>query len=586
VETPGGDVSALLLAEAGEPASAYARRVANDLDRAQALLQRLTGRRPVAFAYPFGDWGATAAPGMADTLRQVLETRVELAFDQDGQDVWRPALPGDDRLRLHRLEVADWSGAELLAVLEEGAARGAEVYDERGLGYRYSELELELARARTSCVASPNTPIRERKDLNGERLVALTFNGGPSFHTAAALDILERYDVPATFFVRGAQVEGRERLLRRMLVEGNEIANGTLDGRDLADADDDTVAQQIDDTSEAIRDATGDDPCLVRPPFGSDAERVAEIADDRGLTTALWSVDPSDYLAESGWEVASRVLTSVQPGDVVVLHDGGGGRRDITTDALPTIVTGLQARGYRLVTVSELLAWKADEPECSGCGAPAGIDDAPMLARHVVSADGGGSPGAITQPSGRPGGSPAPQGTASGGRPGGGPAAGGGGGGASGGGSGGGGGTPYPSEPPLVVDGPQSPTEPPPSGAGSGGAAPQAPPSSAGGGGSQPGSGSEGGGGTGGGSGGSGSGGGGGSGGGSGGSSGEEPGSAPGEEDGGDSGTPPGHGGTPPGQGGTPPGQGGSGSGQGSAPPGHGGTPPGQGGTPPGQGKD
>jgi peptidoglycan/xylan/chitin deacetylase (PgdA/CDA1 family) len=220
VEAGGWAGSALVSPEPGEQLTAYARRVAADLDRAQGLLAGLTGRQPVAFAYPFGDWGEEAPRGVADALRRLLEERVELAFDQDGQETWRPALPGDDRLRLHRLEVANWSGEELLDVLEAGAERAEAVYEERGLGYRYSEEELAIARARTVCPEPTAEPVRSRA-TGGERLVALTFNGGPSGFTGDVLDVAARYDVPLTFFVSGEQVEGHERLLRRMLVEGS-----------------------------------------------------------------------------------------------------------------------------------------------------------------------------------------------------------------------------------------------------------------------------------------------------------------------------------------------------------------------------
>jgi peptidoglycan/xylan/chitin deacetylase (PgdA/CDA1 family) len=589
VETARGNVSALVQPEAGESVGLYARRVAGDLDRTQALVERLTGRRPVAFAYPFGDWGATAVPRVADALREVLEGRMQLAFDQDGQDVWRPALPGDDRLRLHRLEVANWSGTELLAVLEAGAARAADVYEERGLGYRYSELELQLARARTSCGEPSNAPIHERSDLRSERLVALTFNGGPSAYTAAVLDVLERYDVTATFFVRGSQVVGHEQLLRRMLVEGNEIANGTLDGIDLVSAGDAEVAEQIDDTSESIHNATGDDPCLVRPPFGRDAVRVASIAAERGLATALWSVDPVDYLANSGAEVAGHVLSRVEPGDVVVLHDGGDDRRGVTIDALPAIAEGLLAHGYRFVTVSELLAWEEAPPPCESCATPTKAQDDALLATRVTAVDGAAQSGSVSQAAVHPSGNPGQENAGSGGGTGDGRPAGGSGSGNFGGGAGSGeeaataapepapaaNDPPAPAEPPGDGSGPDggdstSPA-PPPSGGGTGGgdtggggSTSPAPPASGGGGG-----GSDGGGGNPGES--------------SGGGASSDGGS--GGDDAG-SGTPPGHGGTPPGHGGTPPGQSGTASDQTSTPPGQDGTPPGQGGTPPGQGKD
>ena len=112
--------SALTTPPAGETLTQYRRRIAADLDRAQRSLGN-----PLAFAYPFGDWGEQAPPGVAQVLRAVLRKRFLVAFDQDGQSTWRPAIPGDDRLRIHRLEVSDWTPAALLARLRVGAQRSA-----------------------------------------------------------------------------------------------------------------------------------------------------------------------------------------------------------------------------------------------------------------------------------------------------------------------------------------------------------------------------------------------------------------------------------------------------------------------------
>jgi peptidoglycan/xylan/chitin deacetylase (PgdA/CDA1 family) len=112
--------SALATPHAGETLSHYRRRISRDLDRAQRSLGH-----PIAFAYPFGDWGEEAPAGAARVLRGVLRKRFQLAFDQDGQSSWRTALPGDDRMRIHRLEVSDWPPAALLARLRVGSRRSA-----------------------------------------------------------------------------------------------------------------------------------------------------------------------------------------------------------------------------------------------------------------------------------------------------------------------------------------------------------------------------------------------------------------------------------------------------------------------------
>jgi poly-beta-1,6-N-acetyl-D-glucosamine N-deacetylase len=112
--------SALATPRAGESLWHYRWRISRDLDRAQRNLGH-----PIAFAYPFGDWGEEAPARVARVLRGVLQKRFLLAFDQDGQSSWRPALPGDDRLRVHRLEVSDWTPMALLDRLRAGSRRAA-----------------------------------------------------------------------------------------------------------------------------------------------------------------------------------------------------------------------------------------------------------------------------------------------------------------------------------------------------------------------------------------------------------------------------------------------------------------------------
>jgi peptidoglycan/xylan/chitin deacetylase (PgdA/CDA1 family) len=344
--------SALVDRHPGESLDAYRARVAEDLDRDTKRLRASGTDEPVAFAYPYGDWGSRVEPEVARALADVLRSRFDVAFDQDEQDTWRPALPGDDSLRLHRLQVENWSGSELLVHLAEGAERSRAVYAERGLGYRYTELELVEAAKRVACPAPSATVVRSVAAAKPS--VALTFSDGPSGATPRILDILERHDAVGTFFVLGSEVASREGILRRMLVEGNEIANGTFTHPDLGKRSEKVIRRQLASTTGAIQRAVPVRPCFVRPPFGSGAERVAEVAQELGLSTVLWSVDPRDYRARSARRIVERVTSEATPGAVVLLHDGD--TRERTIDALPRIISELRDRGYRLVTLSELAA--------------------------------------------------------------------------------------------------------------------------------------------------------------------------------------------------------------------------------------
>lgn len=199
--------------------------------------------------------------------------------------------------------------------------------------------------------AGPAGPV-SRGEGSGRR-VALTFDDGPSAQTIAVLDILRAHGARATFFVIGSQVAGRAAVLERMLTEGHAIANHTWGHDRLASA------ASLDATSRAIREATGFEPCTFRPPAGVLDERLVADAHALGMTTVMWDVDPHDWLNPSPKEIEARVAAGVRPGSIVLLHDGGG-ERDATIAALPGILTMLDRRGYRAVTVPQLLGQPAE----------------------------------------------------------------------------------------------------------------------------------------------------------------------------------------------------------------------------------
>lgn len=113
-------MSALVTPNRFESAANYTTRLSSDLRRNDRLLARHGGGAREAFAYPFGDWGERSTPAARSALHRVLAARFAVAFDQDEQETWRPALPGDDRLHVHRLSVEDWTAAQFLARLERG----------------------------------------------------------------------------------------------------------------------------------------------------------------------------------------------------------------------------------------------------------------------------------------------------------------------------------------------------------------------------------------------------------------------------------------------------------------------------------
>jgi peptidoglycan/xylan/chitin deacetylase (PgdA/CDA1 family) len=186
---------------------------------------------------------------------------------------------------------------------------------------------------------------------NGPRdrkVVALTFDDGPSDYTPGFLDVLRRERVPGTFFEIGQEIGGREATMRRILREGDEIGNHTSHHTEYP-----TYAD-IAPTTSLIESATHFRPCLFRPPGGAvDSSVIAAAAAD-GMRTVTWDVDPADWTNPGSAAIYSRVVGAARPGSIVLMHDGGGDRSG-TLAALPGIIDTLRARGYRFATVTELL---------------------------------------------------------------------------------------------------------------------------------------------------------------------------------------------------------------------------------------
>jgi peptidoglycan/xylan/chitin deacetylase (PgdA/CDA1 family) len=188
-------------------------------------------------------------------------------------------------------------------------------------------------------------------DTNGpreRRVVALTFDDGPSEYTPAFLDVLREKHVDGTFFEIGQEMPGREDVMRRILREGSEIGNHTMHHVELPGY------SELAEDSALVESSTHFRPCLFRPPGGAVDSAVISTAAELGMRTITWDVDPADWTNPGSGAVYSRVVDATGPGSIVLMHDGGGDRAG-TLAALPEIIDTLRARGYRFATVSGLL---------------------------------------------------------------------------------------------------------------------------------------------------------------------------------------------------------------------------------------
>jgi peptidoglycan/xylan/chitin deacetylase (PgdA/CDA1 family) len=183
---------------------------------------------------------------------------------------------------------------------------------------------------------------RERK------LVALTFDDGPSEYTDDFLAVLREKGVHGTFFQIGQEMPGREEVMRQILAEGNELADHTMNHVEFPGYD------QIGGAAARIRAYTHFQPCLFRPPGGAVNAGVVATAGSLGMRTVNWDVDPRDWSLPGTGAIYSTIVSQARNGSIVLMHDGGGPRGE-TLAALPRIIDALRARGFGFATVSELL---------------------------------------------------------------------------------------------------------------------------------------------------------------------------------------------------------------------------------------
>jgi Predicted xylanase/chitin deacetylase len=185
----------------------------------------------------------------------------------------------------------------------------------------------------------------------GRKRIAIGFDDGPSDYTPGVLRVLRNFDSHATFFEIGQETPGRSAIMKKILRQGNEIGNHSLHHET------DPSSGSLHETDRLIRRATGFRPCDFRPPDGSVNSSLISRAHAEHLVTVTWNVDPRDWATPGVSAIASNVIQNAHNGSIVVMHDGGGNRSE-TIAALPAILSHFRHRGYKFVTVAELLGHK------------------------------------------------------------------------------------------------------------------------------------------------------------------------------------------------------------------------------------
>ncbi len=194
---------------------------------------------------------------------------------------------------------------------------------------------------------SKHIRITER-DITGKKLVALTFDDGPSSATTPSLlDTLKNRDVPATFFMLGYMARSNPEIVKRIKAEGHDIASHTMYHQNLIRITPAAVQSDINEANSVFQDILGHSPEYTRPPYGNINDAVRNNV---GTPMILWSVDTLDWKNQNTDSIISTTMSEVSDGAIILMHD----IYPTTVNAVPVLIDELRKAGYEFVAISEL----------------------------------------------------------------------------------------------------------------------------------------------------------------------------------------------------------------------------------------
>lgn len=202
-----------------------------------------------------------------------------------------------------------------------------------------------------------------------EKVVSITFDDGPyPKYTEEILDILDKYKVKATFFMIGNRVEQYPNIARKVASRGQLIGNHTFSHpRDIRKLSQSEILNEMKHCQKVIIKDTGEKPLFCRAPSGITNSAVLRAAQEMGFYMINWSIAGDYYKAKTPRQMADHVVQKIEPGSIILLHDGRFPGRWKDVQAAEIIIKRLQAQGYRFVPLSELIIMSEKESSISAC---------------------------------------------------------------------------------------------------------------------------------------------------------------------------------------------------------------------------
>ena len=219
----------------------------------------------------------------------------------------------------------------------------------------YEFLQNDFARKTFDVPEPPKpTPVVSRAPVvsgNCPNCIAITFDDGPGIYTDRLLGYLRNYNAKATFFMIGPSAQRYSSIVKRVFESGHQIGNHTWSHPSLPSISPTQVQNEISSTNNILQGITGVKPNTLRPPYGATNASVQRVVSNLGMSSILWSVDTRDWADRNSAVVCNRAVSNVRSGSIILLHD----IHPTSVEAVPCILRNLTSRGFRFVTVNQLL---------------------------------------------------------------------------------------------------------------------------------------------------------------------------------------------------------------------------------------
>lgn len=189
-----------------------------------------------------------------------------------------------------------------------------------------------------------------------DKMVAFTFDDGPSYNTIKIVNTLVKYDSKATFFLVGNKIEKYAKTMDVLVKNGMDIGNHTYSHKELTKLSDKEILKEIDLTNEVIYNKTGIKPMFLRPSYGAMNKRIKKLST---MPIIVWNIDTLDWKYHNSNKIKDKILKYVSDGDIILMHD----TYVATLNAVEMVIPELKKQGYKIVSVSELFKYKGVKPK-------------------------------------------------------------------------------------------------------------------------------------------------------------------------------------------------------------------------------